>query len=33
MAVKHTGVTVTSDDLRRSVQLGYHRVRSQTYWE
>jgi len=31
MAVAHTGVVVTGDDLSRAVQEGYHRVRSLTY--
>jgi hypothetical protein len=33
MAAKHTGVVVTSDDLRRAVQQGYHRVPTLTYLE
>jgi hypothetical protein len=33
MAVRHTGVTFTAEDLRRAVGAGYHRVRSLTYLE
>ena len=33
MAATHTGVVVTSDDLRRAVRQGYHRVRTLTYLE
>src|SRR6476661_2173942 len=31
MAVAHTGVVVTGDDLSRAVQEGYHRVRNLSY--
>jgi len=31
MAVAHTGVAVTGDDLKRAIALGYHRVRTLTY--
>lgn len=33
MAAAHTGVVLTSDDLNRAMELGYHRVRSLTYFE
>jgi hypothetical protein len=33
MAALHTGVRLTTEDLRRAVAAGYHRVRSLTYLE